>query len=782
MFRRDSSEQALVVVLLTVAVAVSSYGAALGHALAPSDRATFGSATARVRFTTNDPTLAATAVSDARSRLGTAEEITDALVLIPGSVQQLDLRTQNPHGVFAASTLRLRSGRYPTSSADIALTSAMSRFLAAPVGASVRLGGAARHVVGLVENPAQVDDAFGLVTTTPTGRDVRYTLLVKASASQFAAFRATVTVPGGVSIDTPTYNSRDLGVLLVAALGMIFVAVLALTAFLVLAQRRVRQLGMLAAIGATRRQVRNVTVFHGLIVGGIAAAVGTAVAAVGWALTSSLIAQASGRRVSWSSVPLWLILTPGVMGVATSALAAWWPARIMARVPVVRALSNRPPDAPPSRRSAAAAAVAFALGLLCLRLAHQRNALLMIIGLAAMIGSVLLTTPLAIRALTARSGRLPIAGRLAWRELGRNQARSAAALATVTIAVGISVSAVVITAANAHPATAGNLSGRQILVHANDARNPALVPPHSSSQTDALDRAAGQIASTLPGADIIPLSVAVDPTAPPSDEAQASGELDAAQVVRQHGQQLQSYPLYIATPQLLATFGAAATKPDQHNVFAVDATGTWSLLNSSREPIAAPAPLHVPGYSSLPEVLVSPAMVIARHWREVRAGWLIRSSTPLTTQQNHAAQARAADLGLAIETRDPQTYLGRLRLMFMVGGIAITLAVIGIALVLLRTQTTRDQQILTAVGVPSRARRAIASTTATALAGLGTMLGIAGAYVTLILAYSDTLNRLTNIPLSALMTIGVGIPGLTLITTWLTTSRQPPSINRPVID
>jgi putative ABC transport system permease protein len=782
MFRRDWREQALVLVLLTVAVAVSSYGASLGHALAPSDRASFGSATARVRFSTNDPALAASAVSAARGRFGTVEEITDAPVPVPGSVRQLDLRTQNPHGAFGASTLRLRSGHYPTSGADIALTSAMSRLLAAPVGALVPLDGVTRRVVGLVENPAQLDDAFGLVTTTPAGRQVRYTLLVKAASSQLAAFRATVTVPGGVSVDTPTYYSRDLGVLLVAALGMILVAVLALTAFLVLAQRRVRQLGMLAAIGATRRQVRNVTVFHGLIVGGIAAAFGTAVAGTGWALTSSLIAQVSGRRVSWSAVPLWLILTPGVMGVATSGLAAWWPARIMARVPVVRALSNRPPDTPPSRRTAVAVGIAFVIGLICLRFAHQRNALLMIIGLAATICSVLLATPLAIRALTARSGRLPIAGRLAWRELGRNQARSAAALATVTMAVGISVSAVVITAANAHPAIAGNLSDRQILVHANAARNPALIPPRTSSQTDALDKAAGEIAAALPGAELIPLSVAVDPTAPPSDEAQASGELDAVQVVRQHGQQLQSYPLYIATPQLLATFGAAATQLDQNNLFAVDPTGTWSLLNSRRAPAAAPAPLHAPGYTSLPQVLISPAMVITRHWRVVRAEWLIGSPTPLTAQQNRTALTRAAGLGLAIETRDPQTYLGRLRLMFTVAGIAVTLAVIAIALVLLRTQTTRDQQILTAVGAPSRARRAIASTTATALAGLGTVLGIAGAYLTLILAYSDTLDRLANIPLSALVTIGVGIPGLALLTTWLTTSGQPSSINRPVID
>jgi putative ABC transport system permease protein len=375
-----------------------------------------------------------------------------------------------------------------------------------------------------------------------------------------------------------------------------------------------------------------------------------------------------------------------------------------------------------------------------------------------------------------------VTGRLAWRELGRNHSRSAAALATVTIAAGISTAAVVITAANAHPATAGNLSDRQILIAATDTRDPALVPTRTSSQTDALDKAAAQVAATLPNAALIPLSLIVDPTAPPSAEAQATGDLDAAQLVRQQRRQLQSYPLYVATPLLLAALGVDTRQLAQQGYFAIDPSGTWSLLYSQREPVPTPAPLQTHGYTSLPQVLVSPAVVAARHWRAVRAGWLLQNPSPVTTEQQRAARTGAAAVGLAIETRDPQSYLGRLRLMFTIGGIAVTLAVIAIALVLLRTQTTRDQQILTAVGAPSRARRAIASTTATALAGLGTMLGIAGAYVTLILAYSDTLNRLANIPLSALVTIGVGIPGLALITTWLTTSRQPPSINRPVID
>jgi putative ABC transport system permease protein len=782
MFRRDWRGQSLVLVLLTVAVAVSSYGTAFGHALAPSDRATFGSANARIRFSTSDPGVAAGVTSAARSRLGTVEEITDTLVPIPGSVQQLDLRDQNPHGMFGAATLRLRSGRYPANGEEIALTPAVSRFLAAPVGKSVTVGGVSRAVVGLVENPTQLDDAFGLLSTASPGTPVVYTLLVNASRAQLAGFRAAQTVVGGVTVDVPAYYSHDLGFLLVAALGMILVAVLALTAFLVLAQRRVRQLGMLAAIGATQRQVRNVTVIHGLIVGGIAAVVGTVVAGVGWAVTGSLIALASGRRVSWGSVPLWLILTPGLMGVIASAFAAWWPARTMARVPIVRALSGRPPDPPHGRRPVLAAVAALAIGVLCLRFAHQRNALLMIVGLAAMIGSLLLTTPLAIRAVTARSGKLPVTGRLAWRELGRNQSRSAAALATITMAVGISTAAVVITAANAHPPTAGNLSDRQILISATDTRDSAVVPRRTANQTTALDKAAAQVAATLPTATLVPLSIAVDPAAPPSAGALSSGGLDAAQAVRQQGRQLTSYPIYLASPQLLATLGFNAQQLDPNGYYAADPSGTWSLLYAQRERLPAPLPLHTHIYTSLPQVLVSPAVAAAHQWVVARAGWLLQTPQPLTPEQLRATRNRAAAAGLAIEVRDPQTYLGRLRLMFTIGGIVITLAVIAIALLLLRIQTAQDQRVLTAVGAPRRARRQIAATTATVLAALGALLGIAGAYITLILAYSDTLHRLSNIPWTALTTIGLGIPVLALVTAWLTGGRHPPSINRPAIE
>jgi len=779
MFRRDWRSQFLVLTLLTIVVAVSSYGAALGHALAPSDQASFGSASARVQFSASDPAQASATIEQARQRLGPLQQITDTFVPVPGSVRQLDLRTQAGPGRFQAGNLRLRSGHYPLSNAEVALTADLSRLLGAPVGSTVTLPGAgSRRVVGLVENPSRLSDSFGLVTSPPTGRLVRYTLLVKASAASLAGFHAAVTMPGGIQLDTPTYYSHDLGVLLVAALGMILVAVVALTAFLVLAQRRVRQLGMLAAVGATRRQVRNVTVTHGLIVGAIAAVMGTAAAGVGWQLTNTVIVQVSGRRADWAAVPLWLILTPGLMGMVAATVAAWWPGRAMARVPVVRALSNRPLEAPTGHRPAAAAAAAFGLGAVCLHFGHQRNALLMISGLAAMIAAVLLTTPLAVRAVTGHIGWLPITARLAGRELGRNQSRSAAALATVTIAVGISVAAVVITAANAHPASAGNLSDRQLLIPLTGGRDGLLVPPRTAGQTAALDGAAARVAATVPASTLVPLNLVTDPAANPTSQARASGQLDAVQVVRQVGDQLRSWPLYQASPALLAALGGTGG----HDFYTLHAGGSWTQASAQREAIATPAPLAGHAFTSLPQVLAAPAAVASHHWRAIRAGWLVESARPLTSGQLDAARTEAAKLGLVTETRDPQAYLGRWRVMFTLGGILVTVAVIAIALVLLRVQTTRDQQILTAVGAPRRARRAIAAAIATQLAALGTVLGIGGAYLTLILAYGDTLDRLRNVPWSALTSIVLGVPALTLATAWLSAGRGPTAIGRPAME
>ena len=60
----------------------------------------------------------------------------------------------------------------------------------------------------------------------------------------------------------------------VATVFLLLASLVAAAGFAVVAQRRLRQLGMLAAIGATQKHLRLVLVTNGAIVGAIAAVAG----------------------------------------------------------------------------------------------------------------------------------------------------------------------------------------------------------------------------------------------------------------------------------------------------------------------------------------------------------------------------------------------------------------------------------------------------------------------------------------------------------------------------
>jgi hypothetical protein len=135
-------------------------------------------------------------------------------------------------------------------------------------------------------------------------------------------------------------------------------ALVATASFVVLAQRRARQLGMLAAIGGTEKQLRNVTVVNGAVIGAAAAVIGCAVGLVGWALVSPRVEPVVGYRFDNFDLP-WLLIVAGMaLAVLTAIAAAWWPARAVVRMPIVAALSGRPLQSRPARRSAALALAA----------------------------------------------------------------------------------------------------------------------------------------------------------------------------------------------------------------------------------------------------------------------------------------------------------------------------------------------------------------------------------------------------------------------------------------
>ncbi len=278
-------------------------------------------------------------------------------------------------------------------------------------------------------------------------------------------------------------------VLLIATVVLVFVSLIAATGFIVLAQRRLRQLGMLAAIGATEKHVRLVMVANGAVIGAVAAALGIGIGLAVWIAIVPLLENAAGHRIDALNVAWWLIGASALLSIAAATLAAWWPARSVARVPITMALSGRPPRPRPSRRSFGLAALLILGGMACLLLLDPVEAdpadgsfgrldqILLILGTVATVAGVLFLSPLALSLLGSAAGRLPIALRLALRDLARYRARSGAALAAISLALGISAAVVIAAAADAEATVEDNLSDSQLLVWTRSSDQPEDISP-----------------------------------------------------------------------------------------------------------------------------------------------------------------------------------------------------------------------------------------------------------------------------------------------------------------
>ena len=578
LFRREWRQQLLVLLLLTVAVAAAIFSVTAAYNIVPSSDARFGTANHRLDVDGPDPHTLDTEVSAVKAWFGTAEVIGHQPVPVPGSVETLELRTQDPHGPYGAPMLRLKEGRYPAAAGEAAVTDAVAATFQVGVGGTLALDGPARTVVGLVENPGDLDDEFALLSPADADPPESVTMLVRASHERATALpggyggrlEPRPACHAGLLCLTPTQTERATaaaGVLGLATVVLLLVALIAAAGFVVVAQRRLRQLGMLAAIGATQRHLRLVLLANGATVGAIAAVAGTALALAGWIAIAPRLETAAGHRIDRFDLPWWLIVASMLLAVATATAAAWWPARTAARIPVTLALSARPPRPKPARRWAAAAGLLAVIGVVCLAVGidprrDQANPALVIGGTLAVVLAILLASPLAIRMLAATAGRSPIAARLALRDLARYQARSGAALAAISLALGIAVAAVIAAAAAEHTAGEGNLSDRQLLFRIGDAE--PLIPERTPAELARLRTAVDRLAATLDHPAVVALDAAVNPT----DHEGRGGQVlrPAVMLGRPVGETTlrDIGVLYVATPELLGHLGLdlAPADPD----------------------------------------------------------------------------------------------------------------------------------------------------------------------------------------------------------------------------
>src|ERR687898_472505 len=444
LFRREWRQQILVIALLTVAVTAAVTGVTIAYNSGPLDYAEFGSANALFELDGTDPRKLEASLAAAEERFGTTDVVGHRTLPVPGSVDTVELRAQDPRGPYVG--LALRQGSYPEGPGQIAVTDGVATLLGLEIGKTLALDGRRRTVVGIIENPRELSDEFALVSPSSAGAPDSVTVLVDADSGETDAFidaQGDRSAMIGVRRRGSYQPAPELAMFSVATVFMLLASLVAAAGFAVIAQRRLRQLGMLAAIGATEKHLRLVLLTNGAVVGAIGALLGTVAGLALWVAVAPTLEPALDFRLDRFSLPWALLAMIAVVAVLCATAAAWWPGRAVARVPVTRALSARPPRPKPARHSAILAVVLIAAGIGSLLFSNRERPPLIVAGIVATILGTLLLGPLAIRIFARVAGHAPIAMRLALRDLARYQARSGAALAAITLALGIAAAVVI---------------------------------------------------------------------------------------------------------------------------------------------------------------------------------------------------------------------------------------------------------------------------------------------------------------------------------------------------
>jgi putative ABC transport system permease protein len=825
LFRREWRQQLLVLGLLTVAVAATIWGASVvTNAQIPPGYPKFGTGAALVTLPGSDPRLAADIAAIA-GRWGPADLIEEQNVTT-GTRQSMQLRAESPHGHYNSPLLSLVTGTYPAGPGQVALTRAVATRYGAHAGGAWHAAGTTWRVTGIAADPSSLADQFALLAPGQIRHPSQVIMLLGPAAAR--ELLSDQTVPGvpAATVSVPTQQvsgvSPAVFILVVEVLGLAFIGLVSVASFSVLAQRRLRALGMLSAIGATERNLRLVMITGGLVIGMAAALAGAVLGLAAWIAYAPTVQRDTGHAVDAANLPWWAFAIGMVLAIATSALASRRPAKTMAAVPVVAALSGRPAPPKAVHRSALPGVIVLAAGLACLASAGGLNgvaggdgpdggggggnghALLLLAGLVITITGICLLAPLAISVLTAgASPRLPVAIRIALRDPVRYRARSGAALAANKFAVFLAMGICIVASIrfdNPLNWIGPDLSSNQVYIPAQlSPDGPGSGAQPTGAQLAALTRGVNTLTASL-HASAVPLE-------------SASGLYQVGPP--EHGVQNFTGEVYVATPQLLAMYGIKASqiapgtdiltmRPGLAGLPHVEMFwGIGSVSDSSSPPpyagsaggppctlsnhcLASPAIQTIsslPSGTSAPNTVTTEYAVSKYHMQTQLQGWLIQAPGPLTVAQLRAVRQFGNANEVQVQTATYNPSLADFTRAATALGIVIALSVLAMSVGLIRSETAPDLRTLTATGASGMIRRTITAATAAALGLLGAILGMAGAVIAAMAwLHSGLTATAGGVPASDILILLIGLPLAAAIGGWLFAGHEPPAVARQPLE
>ncbi|WP_019891027.1 ABC transporter permease [Streptomyces purpureus] len=269
-------------------------------------------------------------------------------------------------------------------------------------------------------------------------------------ADRAEATTATATAnQQSVFVDTRTSSYARLPMIF-AVVSLFIGSFLIVNTFTMLITRRAREIALLRAIGATRRQVVRSVLAEAALVGLVASLLGFV---LGLGVATVLPGMLGTANDSLPQGPLVIgpapLLASLVVGVGVTVLAAWLPSRRAARIAPVEAMrtAEQPPSAVPSRLRGALGAAVLLLGAGLLvslsdaKDASDENLRTAMAGCGILVTGLIVLAPLmagpVIRLIGRLTARLGVVGALARDNALRDPRRTAATAAALMISTAL---------------------------------------------------------------------------------------------------------------------------------------------------------------------------------------------------------------------------------------------------------------------------------------------------------------------------------------------------------
>ncbi|MFX0592552.1 FtsX-like permease family protein [Melissospora conviva] len=677
----------------------------------------------------------------------------------------------------------LRAGRAPGGPAEAAVTRAMANELGLGLGSRVTAGMPQRDltVVGLIDWSRSLRASGLIVPYDAPLSSARAKLMVELPGGvEWSPARLSPGV-GSVSVLSreqmaPTAAERRIaaaGALLVASFAGAQIVLLVGAAFTVGAARQRRELALVAAAGATIRQVSRIVGAGGLLLGIISAGAGVILGLLTFAAAGSSMERIADHPLLDVSIPAWQLAGAAGLTLCLATLAALLPARAVRKRPVRGALGGQRDQSRLDVVGVVSGAILIAVGTAALLISGNpegRSEALAAGGIALLLG-IVACTPAFVQAIGRLAAGLPMPARLALRHAVRHRLRTAAAMAAVIAAVAGSVAL----------ALAGSARGEAVPTRLDARPGQVLVPVDAAELLSPSERE--RLAATLPARAVVTIQAATNVHANVAYHSLPGGPTDSTALTA-----AEQRDIAVGGAELIRLVtGRAATTPELAALDRGDAVvfndtlaanGRVILSSKDQPPTSLPAVVAARRdyFTKLPGLVISPATA-QRLGLEIRPRLMVVDTTRVPNRTELAsadavllqAQLRAANppgspvTVKAVAADKPTREVTTMFYLLVAVSVLVTLVASTVAVGLAATELRQDLTTMAAVGATPQIRRRIAAVQALVIVGAGAVLGLisgigpAAAYV----GYSVELRW--HVPWLALMAIVLGPPVLATV-------------------